>query len=112
MPRYPHGLVISRPTSSPGTQDPDTGVYTPAGAATMVYEGRADVQDGGEQKAHNAAGMPEKQAEGTAFLADRRTLFDIRPGDDAEVTYPDGATADGVVVFYRVVDAAVLLRFH
>ncbi len=110
--RYPHRLTITRANSAAGTQDADTGAFVTGGAAVTVYNDRADVQDSGEAVPRGASGMPNVDAEASAFLADEAKLFDIMPNDDAVVTYPNGRTADGNVLFVKELDGTVLLKFR
>jgi hypothetical protein len=109
---YLHRLVVTRPAAGGGTQDSDTGVWTPGPAGVQtLYDGLADVQDAGESIPRNASGMPTLNSEGTAYLADEKRAYNIQPGDAVVVHYPEGYTADAQVGFVRILDGVLLLRF-
>lgn len=92
---YPHRLSITR--EGTGSQDPDTGAWTP-GTAVMIYDGPADVQDGGETIQRDSDGRPTAVSDATAYLEDERAVGSIYVGDRAVVTWEDGTTADARVL--------------
>jgi hypothetical protein len=133
MLRYPHRLVITRPApveapagggSGAGGAVDDGGGFgggydapTPSepGAVLTVLDTRADVQDVGEATPRRATGLPMLNTQATAFLADERKVMDVEPGDHAVVTWNPGAaderTSDAEVLFARLHDGTVMLRF-
>ena len=107
---YPHRLRITRPGTG-GSQDPDTGEWTPA-TEVVAYDDWADVQDAGEAVPRTATGQPVKESDATAFLKDEEAGLEIAVDDKAVVTYPDGRYAEGEVKFVRDLDGAVLIRYR
>lgn len=111
--RYPHRLRVTRASSTPGVQDPETGEITAGGAELVLYDGKADVQDAGESLPRNTSGMPALEADATAFLQDEEAGLAIEPNDVATVFYPNSdRSADGEVKFVREIDGALLLKFR
>lgn len=106
--RYPHHLLCKR--TGAGAQDPDTGAHTP-GAATVVYDGEADVQDKGEVVRRDASGRPEATSEATAYLEDESEIGAFRHGDVVTVTWEDGSTADAEVQRVVRLDGKLHLRW-
>lgn len=95
---YPHRWVCTRPDpTDPGTQDPDTGAWTP-GSGTTVYDGEADCQDEGETLRRDQDGRPLQSSEAVLYLEDESKVADHRPGDTGTVTWEDGTTSDAEVV--------------
>lgn len=110
---FPYRLTITRPSEGGGTQDPETGVFTPGSADQVIYDGPADVQDAGEAMPRTATGQPVKEADATAFLKNEDAALLIAADDKAVVTYPDGVTyAEGEVRFVRELDGVVLIRYR
>lgn len=106
--RYPHTWTCTR--SSGGTQDPDTGEWTP-GATTTVYSGPADCQDEGETIRRDADGRPVTMSEAVLYLADETAVADHRPGDTGTVTWEDGTTDDAEVAKVVRLDGKIHLKW-
>lgn len=114
---YPHRVKVERAAAG-GSTDPDTGVFTPGGAATVIHDGPGDVQDVGESRPRNSAGMPQLNSEASVFLLDESAIMDVMPGDQVTVGWESAAlgfdvqrTSDAEVAFARVIDGSLLLRF-
>lgn len=105
---YPHRLRVTR--ASGGAQDPDTGAWTPE-AATVLYDGAADVQDEGEAMVRDADGRPLSTSDGVAYLASESAIGTMRPGDACLVTWPDGTTSDAEVLRVVRLDGKLHLRW-
>lgn len=106
---YPHRLSITRPGEG-GDQDRETGVWVPAEPITL-YDGTADVQDGGVVLERAADGTPTLSCDAQAFLEDWSGIGQIRPDQDALVEWEDGSTSSGKVVRARRLDGVVFLRW-
>lgn len=91
---YPHRLLVTR--EGAGSQDPDTGAWTP-GTPVTIYDGPADVQDEGEAIQRDSDGRPTKVSDATAYLADETGMGAFKERDVAVVTWEDGTTSDAVV---------------
>jgi hypothetical protein len=110
---FQYRLRITRPVEGAGTQDPETGVFTPGGADQVIYDGKADVQDVGETVPRTATGQPVKEADATAFLQNEDAALLIAVDDKAFVYYPNGDFwAEGEVRFVRELDGTVLIRYR
>lgn len=90
---YPHRVRVY--SVGAGTTDPDTGDYTP-GAATVYYEGPADVQDEGAFVSFRAetSEAVRGRSEATVFLPERADVSAIRPEHTVAVDW-DGAEPTG-----------------
>jgi hypothetical protein len=91
---------VFRPTSTTGTTDPDTGVFTPGGGdATPFYEGRGMLLDEGQTTDFTLMGTPEMTADAQMFLPRGTVLREgIQDADTLTAEYGDGTTIDAVVV--------------
>lgn len=113
MNHYPHKLLIFRGTESPGGNQDDDGVWVDdTGLADVeeIYNDRADVQDGGKELQRDNLGSPDVTSDAVAFLRDESTLKNIRPGDQAEITWEDGTTDLADVSKIRRLDGTVFLK--
>lgn len=93
--RYAQRVRIHR-SSGGGTQDEETGGWTPGGSAD-VYNGPADVQDQPRALSY-ADGRPTQTSDAEVYLADPGAVPLVRIGDLAEVTWEDGSTMDARVI--------------
>lgn len=113
---YRDHLTITRPASSSGaaTQDPVTGVLTPAlvRAFVTLYSGAADIQDAPVLEFQGEAGARVHVADATAFLADESTVEIVRPGDMAHALFATGRVRTCEVTGVRGLDGVVLLRWR
>ena len=92
-------VTIVRGATDAGTTDPDTGVFTPGGAAgDVLWEGRATYLDQGPQDRFNAEGVAEYSADGSVYLP-RNVIEQVHPkeGDSVRVTYQNGDTVDAEI---------------
>jgi hypothetical protein len=76
-----------------------------------LYDGPADVQDGGVVLARAVDHTPTLTSDASAFLADWSGVGRIRPDDDVLVEWEDGAESAGKVVRVRRLDGVVFLRW-
>lgn len=106
--RYPHTWTCTR--SGEGSQDPDTGEWTP-GTDTTVYDGPADCQDEGSETSRDAEGRLVVRSVSTLFLEDEDAAHDHRTGDVGTVTWEDGDTDDAEVTAIRRIDGRMELRW-
>jgi len=110
---FAYWCEFTRPAAGGGTQDPETGVFTPSGPATLVAEGWFDVQDAGEALPRSSTGQAVKDSDSTWFAKDEAIILALEPGDVGTVRYPDsGLTAEGEVKFVRELDGAVLVKYR
>ena len=86
MPRSRH-TVRFEARAAGGSQDLDTGVLTPP-AATVIWTGRADVQDSPKRTQRGPDGDTRTVRDAVAFLEYRHGPTPVRPGMVAVVTYP------------------------
>ena len=109
--KYPHSWRCVRDDpDNPGSQDPDTGEWTPA-ADTVVYDGAADCQDEGEVLQRDAEGRAVTMSEAVLYLEDEAAAPDHEPGDVGTVTWEDGSTDDAEVQKVVRLDGKLLLRW-
>lgn len=106
---YPHRLSITRPGEG-GGQDRETGAWEPPEPVSL-YDGPADVQDGGVVLARAEDHTPTLTSDAQAFLGDWSGIGGIRPDDDATVEWEDGSESAGTVVRVRRLDGVVFLRW-
>lgn len=108
--RYRYRARITRPNPGGGTQDPETGVFTPSGAATVILDCECIAQDSGQTVSRNASGMPWLQADST-WIVPRRVrdqLLSVEPDDNAELFYPNSdRKAEGNVKMVREFENAL-----
>lgn len=105
------------PAGSPdatGTQDPTTGVFTPAETPDLpdyfvIYDGKADVQDKPIVMVRDQVGQPVETADGVIYLKDETKTKHIKPDDIVVVTYADGEVRDAEVTQVRRVDGAIFV---
>jgi hypothetical protein len=114
MSDYPHTLRITRGSTDPGAggQDVD-GVWTPDPGQpqeVVLYDGPADVQDGGDTVERDNAGSPTAISNAVAFLADESQLSLILPNDAAKVTWADGSVTQAAVNKVRKLDGTIFLK--
>ena len=102
---YPHYLTITRTTS--GTSDGMGG--TTGGTTETVYDGEADVQDGGaEVKAED--GVITEEGDATVFLSG--SVAGIQVGDDATITWEEGSTQKATVARTIRLDDKLVLSYN
>ncbi len=111
--KYPHHLRVTRQGSG-GTQNPDTGEWTPPVEA-VLYDGPADYQDKSVVVERDADGTPTRSADGTAYVPDyqRKSVRLMQPGDHAVVRFPaseGGGVEDAAIAETQVMDGAVFLN--
>lgn len=106
---FPHRLVITRPGEG-GAQDRETGAWVPA-PPLHLYDGSADVQDGGVVLERAVDHTPTLTSDASAFLEDWSGIGRIRPDDDARVVWEDGSESSGQVVRARRLDGVLFLRW-
>lgn len=117
MLQYPHFLVVARPSEAGGSQDEDTGVFTPTTPdAIFVYDDRADVQDNPAGYKRNIPGRvddntPIYVGDAIAYLRDETKLRLIHLDDLASVMWENGDISDGVVSFITRLDGKIHLRW-
>jgi hypothetical protein len=113
MPAYPHKLTISR--GGAGSQDLETGAWTPGEADTILYTGVADIFD------PNAGNIWQRMNEGLeqdteswrAYLSDNvseAVLRSLKEGDQALVTWENGDQQSFLVSGTNITALVVLLR--
>lgn len=106
--RFPHTWTCTR--TGTGSQDPDTGAWTP-GAPASVYDGPADCQDEGEETSRDPQGRLIVRSVSRLFLADESKTAAHRTGDVGVVTWEDGTADDAEVVQVRRLDGTLRLRW-
>lgn len=104
--KYPHNWRCTRPGE--GTQDPDTGAWTP-GEPTVVYDGAADCQDAGTESSRDPEGRLVLRSTSKLFLARESAAKDHQQGDVGVVTWEDGSTDDAEVSLVRYLDGTLEL---
>jgi len=106
--KYPDRVRVYRQTGTAGTQDQDTGVFTPGAAPeTTYYDGPADAQDMTAVVARDASGLPIQTADGTIFLRDERVLRYLAAGDLLAITLKDGTALGAEIAGIRRLDGAI-----
>lgn len=105
---YPHRFRVSERAA--GTQNPDTGQHTP-GAETVLYDGPADVQDGGKALRRDNDGRAVETSDAVVFLADPSAAAQLRPGLAGVVTWEDGKTSDAEILRSVRLDGTLFLRW-
>ena len=109
--RYPHTWTCTREDpDNPGSQDPDTGEWTPGGAVE-VYNGPADCQDEGEVLGRGSDGRAVKRSDAVLFLEDESKVADHVAGDVGTITWEDGSTDDAEVEEIVRLDGKLRLRW-
>jgi len=109
---YLDQVTISAVTGAGGTQDQDTGVWTPGSTATSVlYQGPADVQDVGTVLARDPTGEPTDVSDATVFLEDDSVIPDLKSSYRIDITYRSGKTQSGQIKQARQLDGAVLIEW-
>lgn len=92
---YPDRVIVTR--AEPGTQDPDTGAYTP-GSSVTLYDGPGDVQLGGRALQRAIDGDPGGNVGALIFLQESILVPSLRPEDKVRaVLYEDEAVKEGRV---------------
>lgn len=106
--RHPHRWTCTR--SGTGTQDPGTGAWTP-GADTTVFDGPADIQDGGEETSRDTEGRLVVRSIAVMFLDPEEAAHDHVVGDVGTGTWEDGSTDDAEIVNIRRIDGRMELKW-
>jgi hypothetical protein len=122
---YPHWLRIWRagvPTGGSGEgEDPETGLPTDDPGSVLpstitILECPCDAQDAGESRPRLASGMPQLNADTQLYIPDEEQYVDdflnVLPDDGFELIYPNGRSADGEILFVRVLDTSLLGKFR
>lgn len=115
--RYRERLLITAPSTTAGSHDPVTHVFTPAAGPDTLYDGLADVQDGGAALDQNGQARSSIKSDAVAYVADESAIGVIqravatRPELAATVTWADGSTSTGVVETVVRLDGAIELRW-
>jgi hypothetical protein len=110
---YPQKIKIERGGAAGGSQNAETGAWTPAAVnPVVIYEGRCDAQDKGKVLTRDAAGNPMVTADISVFLPKRGAIgeSDIRQDDTATITWEDGGTTVGQVLRADRLDDSLYLR--
>lgn len=108
--RFPHHLVITRP-SKYSAQNDDTGALA-APAADVIYDDGADVQDmEGEVLTRARDGVTHVGAEAVAYLENVLGATAIKAGDNAVIRWEDGSTQTADVLSRSRIDARVFLQW-
>lgn len=107
---YPHQVTITTPAGG-GSTDQSTGRYVPGGSATVVYDGRADVQDTPVALDFDAQGLPTLHAAAKIFFATLPSIEAIDVRQTGRVTGGHYGTEgrDFRVVGVRMLDEVVLV---
>lgn len=109
---YLDQVTISAVTGAGGSQDPNTGAWTPGStAASVLYQGSADVQDVGTVLARDPTGEPTDVSDATVFLADDSVLPGLKSSYKVDITYRNGKTQSGQIKQVRQLDGAVLIEW-
>jgi hypothetical protein len=86
--RWPHDIVITRPGSTEGTQNPLTGAFTQTAAAEIVYDDKGFLWiKNRERRVDDDRDVSDPSA-GIMYLKDRSNLWAIREGDIVTVADP------------------------
>lgn len=108
--RFPQTLVVSAEVAG-GTQNRETGVFTPPAPGAAIYNDAADVQDEGEEIPRDSDGRSQRESFARAFLKDRTKVKDIKPRQSAAVTFEDATTRDAEIESVRLLDWSIRLRW-
>lgn len=116
--RWPHRLRIYDTATgavSPGGYTDDDGVWhdDPAVPDTIdLYDGEADVQDGGAMFNRDTNGAVVDQSDAVAFLRRTKDIgsFANKTTLKAEITWEDDTTSQADVVKIRRLDGTVWLK--
>lgn len=113
--RYREHLRIEAPPTAAGTHNPVTHVFTPAAGPDVLYDGPADVQDGGAALDRNQQQRASVASDAIVFLADESAIGVLanaateRSALDAIVTWADGSQSQGRVETVSRFDGVVEL---
>lgn len=112
---WPHRLKIYDATQSAGGhQDPDgLWVVDPAVPGNSVlYDDKADVQDGGEMFERLPNGTPEEKSDAVAFLPRIHDVYAMtgKTGLKAEITWADKSVTLADVMKVRRLDGTIWLK--
>src|SRR4051812_48365074 len=114
---WPQWLRIFRPgdATTPGGYTDDDGIWhdDPAVPDTFdLYEGDADVQDGGKMFSRDRSGDLVDQSDAVAFLRFPKKITALvdKTNLKAEITWEDGSTSLADVIKVRRLDATVWLK--
>ena len=119
--QWPHFLRVFGPIdygSSPpttGGSTNDDGIYTDSPIylnEETLYDGPADVQDGGRMFDRDKGGDYSPESNAVAFIKDPHVIGDLikRTGLRAEITWEDGTTDIADVNRIRRLDSTIWLK--
>lgn len=95
---WPHTIRITRASSAPGTQDAETGAWSPGGDPVVLYVGDGDMQ----HRIRTIRRGPENdravQSDADVFLRDESNLWNVPEGAIIEITDGESVNLQGVVV--------------
>lgn len=107
---YESHLKIISPTS--GTQDPDTGAWTPDGAASTLYDDECDAQEmspKGLELAKSIDGVRDLQNVLEVYLKDESKLSSIPINASGTLTR-NGVDLPVKVIAKRVIDGVLIIE--
>lgn len=103
MTGYDATLTLERPP------DPD-GLGRSTGTAEAVYDGPADVQEGGVTR-RTEGGQAFRIGDAKTFLPDGESVAAVQQQDTGTVTWPDGSTQAVTVAEMRRLDETIVLTY-
>ena len=115
--QFRENLRIEAPPTAEGSHDPVTHVFTPAAGPDVLYDGPADVQDGGARLDQDGQSRASVNSDAVAYLADESQIGAIaaavteRSELSAVVTWADGTTRTAAVETVVRLDGTVELRW-
>lgn len=109
---YAHRLRVTRPSTTPVLQDPETGAFTPAAAQVICTDAVGDWQDGVESRSAQPVGREILDYQAVWFFQDEALLDLILPNDVFVVTHPAKPiwSREGEVKGKRELDGALEMR--
>lgn len=106
--------TVSKSETTPGTQDPVTGLMTP-GSETVVWSAACDVQDDTLRTAHSTDGDQHLVSGARVWLDESADLSPVQSGDRLEVTQtaPNGQQVERVaeVLDVEVFEARLTVKW-
>lgn len=108
-----NGSIIWEGPITGGSQDPDTGVYTP-GTRTRVYEGLASVQEIRDEQKRGVSGGIVMDGDAKIYVSAKMPTGG-KPGDRITATYVAGGTEitrTGEISDVNFTSRRILVRWH